>query len=237
MNRHAVIALLLSFILQTSIINAQPGVTTQHNDHNRSGWYHNEKILNTNNVRLGSFGKLFSRPVDDQIYSQPLVVLNVPMAAGNKNVVYVPTVNNSVYAFDADDVATTAPYWQVNLTPANSRPFKNTDMVGACDGFYRDYSGNIGIVGKPVMHTLTNTMYLVSRSYNNTNGTFHQFLHALDITNGAERAGSPVEIGAQVNGNGDGSENGILKFNPVKQNQRSALLLLNGVVYIAWASY
>ena len=183
MNRLSGIALLLSLISHT-YINAQPGVTTQHNDLDRSGWYRNEKILNTNNVRMGSFGKLFSRPVDDQIYSQPLVVFNVPMAGGNKNVVYVPTVNNSVYAFDADNAETTAPYWQVNLTPPNSRPQKNTDMVGACDGFYRDYSGNIGIVGTPVIDTLTNTMYLVSRSYNNSTADYHQFLHALDITNG-----------------------------------------------------
>jgi hypothetical protein len=237
MNRLAGIAFLTSLIFQTTISNAQPGVTTQHIDHDRSGWYRNEKILNTNNVRLGSFGKLFTRPVDDQIYSQPLVVLNVPIGGGNKNVVYVPTVNNSVYAFDADNPASATPYWQINLTPPNSRPFKNTDMVGACDGFYRDYSGNIGIVGTPVIDTLTRTMYLVSRSYNNGNGSFHQYLHALDITNGAERAGSPVEIAAQVNGTGDGSENGILKFNPLKQNQRAGLLLLNGVVYIAWASY
>ncbi|MEJ0030336.1 MAG: discoidin domain-containing protein [Bacteroidota bacterium] len=186
---------------------------------------------------MGSFGKLFSRAVDDQIYSQPLVVLKVPMASGNKNVVYVPTVNNSVYAYDADSGEATAPYWQINLTPPNSRPFKNTDMVGACDGYYRDYSNNIGIVGTPVIDTLTRTMYLVSRSYNNSNQTYHQYLHAIDITNGTQRPGSPVEIAAQVNGSGDGSENGIVKFNPLKQNQRSALLLLNGVVYIAWASY
>lgn len=229
--------LLASLIFQAIITNAQPGVTTQHNDLDRTGWYTKEKILNTNNVRMGSFGKLFSRPVDDQIYSQPLVVLNVPMAGGSKNVVYVPTVNNSVYAFDADAPATTTPYWQINLTPPDSRPVMNTDMAGACDGFYRDYSGKIGIVGTPVIDTLTRTMYLVARSRNNSTGAYHQFLHALDITSGAERDGSPVEISAQVNGNGDGSEGGILKFDPFKQNQRSGLLLLNGVVYISWASH
>jgi hypothetical protein len=98
MNRLFGIALFVSFITRATVINAQPGVTTQHNDHDRSGWYHNEKILNTNNVRVGSFARLFSRPVDDQIYSQPLVVLNVPIAGGSKNVVYVKKFKNSVYA-------------------------------------------------------------------------------------------------------------------------------------------
>ncbi|HEX8060963.1 MAG TPA: discoidin domain-containing protein [Cyclobacteriaceae bacterium] len=231
------IVLLASFIFQATITNAQQGVSTQHNDLNRTGWYTNEKILNTNNVRMGSFGKLFSRPVDDQIYAQPLVILNLPIAGANRNVVYVPTVNNTVYAFDADAPATTTPYWQVNLTPPDSRPVLNTDMTGACDGFYRDYSGHIGIVGTPVIDTLTHTMYLVARSRNNTTGVYQQFLHALDITTGAERPGSPVEISAQVNGNGDGNNAGVIQFDPLKQNQRAALMLLNGVVYISWASH
>lgn len=239
MNRHLGIGIVVAFSIfsHTTDTCAQVGVTTQHNDHNRSGWYPNEKVLNTTNVRMGSFGKLYSRTVDDQIYSQPLVVMNVPMAGGPRNVVYVPTVNNSVYAFDADNAEVTQPLWKINLTQPNSRTPKNTDMASACDGFYRDYSGNIGIVGTPVIDTLTNTMYLVARSRNNSTGAFLQYLHALDITTGQDRPGSPKLITAQVNGNGEGSENGIVTFDPLKQNQRSGLLLLNGVVYIAWASH
>lgn len=237
MNRILGIAILLAFFFQTTITGAQTGVTTQHNDHDRSGWYQKEKILNTTNVRMGSFGKLFSRAVDDQIYSQPLVVTNVPMPSGNRSIVFVTTVNNSVYAFDATDVETTAPYWQINLTQPNSRPVKNTDMAGACDGFYRDFSGNIGIVGTPVIDTLTNTMYLVARSRSTSANTYQQFLHAIDITTGANRAGSPKLIEAQVAGTGDGSQGGILSFDSWKQNQRAGLLLLNGIVYISWASH
>src|ERR1700755_664610 len=96
------IAIVLSLVSHTTTTFAQPGVTTQHNDHDRSGWYQKEKILNTSNVRMGSFGRLLSRTVDDQIYSQPLVVNNLNMGGGIHNVVFVPTVNNSVYAFDAD---------------------------------------------------------------------------------------------------------------------------------------
>src|ERR1044071_5638875 len=101
MNRLLGIAIVLSFISHISATFAQPGVTTQHNDHNRSGWYPNEKQLNTNNVRMGSFGKLFGRTVDDQIYSQPLIVNHITIGGYARNVVYVPTVNNTVYAFDA----------------------------------------------------------------------------------------------------------------------------------------
>lgn len=237
MNRFSGIAIIIGFISQISITLAQPGVTTQHNDHDRSGWYPNEKLLNTNNVRMGSFGRLFGRTVDDQIYSQPLVVNHINVGGITRNVVYVPTVNNSVYAFDADSPDAAAPLWQRNLTPSGRRPYRNTDMPGACDGFYRDYSGNIGIVGTPVIDTLTKTMYLIARSRSTSSEDYKQYLHALDITTGAERAGSPKLIEAQVEGTGDGSENGVVHFDAHKQNQRAGLLLLNGIVYIAWASY
>ena len=105
--------LLLSFFILTSLIaTAQTSVLTQHNNINRTGWYDNENILNKINVHAGSFGKIFTRAVDDQIYAQPLVKLklNIP-GKGNKNVVFVCTVNNSVYAFDADSANVTTPYW------------------------------------------------------------------------------------------------------------------------------
>ncbi len=237
MNKFSGIAIVLSLVSHISTTFAQTGVTTQHNDHDRSGWNPNETVLNQNNVRMGSFGRLFSRTVDDQIYSQPLVVNNLNIAGGTHNVVFVPTVNNSVYAFDADSPGANTPLWQRNLTPAGRRPYKNTDMPGACDGFYRDYSGNIGIVGTPVIDLATNTMYLIARSRSTSADDYKQYLHALDITTGADRPGSPKLIEAQVNGNGDGSSGGVLSFNAHTQNQRAGLLLLNGIVYIAWASY
>ena len=77
------------------------------------GWNNKESILTTRNVNKNSFGKIFSRTVDDQIYAQPLVVLGVSVPGnGNKNIVIVATVNNSVYAFDADSADISSPYWQ-----------------------------------------------------------------------------------------------------------------------------
>lgn len=217
---------------------AQKDVLTQHNDLYRTGWYKQETILNTKNVKRGSFGKIFSRAVDDQIYAQPLVKLNLTLPnVGKKNVVFIATVNNSVYAFDADSANVVAPYWTLNLTPQGSRVINNTDMTGACGGGYRDFSGNIGIVSTPVIDSTTNTIYMLARSVNKTTGEYAQYIHALDITTGAERPNSPKLVAAQINGQGDGNINGKLSFDPQKENQRCGILLLNGIIYFAWASH
>ena len=232
--------LLVLALLVTLSTQAQKSVLTQHNDINRTGWYDNETILNKNNVRQGSFGRIFVRAVDDQVYSQPLVKLGLTMPGiGKKNIVFVATVHNSIYAFDADSANVSSPYWKVNLTGINSRVINKSDETGACGGFYNDFSGNMGIVGTPVIDSTTNTMYVVARSIDTTGGVrkANQYLHALDITTGAERSNSPVLITATVTGTGDGSVGGSVSFDPLHQNQRSGLLLLNGIVYIAWASH
>ena len=149
-------------------------------------------------------------------------------------------MNNSVYAFDADDSSVTNPYWHVNLTynPGTYRPIRNTDMTGACGGAYTDFSGNMGIVGTPAIDSATNTMYVVSRSVTLDGQTFVQYLHALDITTGAERSGSPVYITATYPGTGDGSNgSNIVPFDEQRENPRPGLLLYKGVVYISWASH
>ncbi|GAA4317126.1 hypothetical protein GCM10023149_14520 [Mucilaginibacter gynuensis] len=220
------------------MVLAQKDVLTQHNNLYRTGWYQQETTLNTKNVKRGNFGKIFSRTVDDQVYAQPLVKLNVTLPkAGNKNVLFVATVNNTVYAFDADSSNVADPYWTVNLNPKNSRAVKNTDMTGACGGGYRDFSGNMGIVSTPVIDSTTNTIYIVARSLNTTTNVYEQYIHALDITTGAEKANSPKLITAQINADGDGSVGGKLSFDPQKENQRCGLLLLNGNIYLAWASH
>lgn len=220
--------------------DAQVDVLTQHNDLNRTGWNSQETQLNIRNVKTGSFGKLFSDALDDKVYAQPLVVSGISMpGVGTRNVVYVATTNNSIYAFDADSVRVNGAFWHVNLTPSGTRPPKNTDLTPPlCGGAYNDFSGNMGIVGTPVIDKAAGTLYVVSRSVT-TNGTnvFAQYLHALDIKTGAEKAGSPVAITAQVNGTGDGNVGGVISFDPKKQNQRPGLLLLNGIVYIGWASH
>src|SRR5579871_3656157 len=101
------IVLLVALVNLPKLSHGQ-NVLTQHNDLNRSGWFNQETTLNKSNIKSGSFGKLFSKPVDDQIYAQPLVV-NVTFPSGKKNIVIVATVNNSIYAFDADSANVTQP--------------------------------------------------------------------------------------------------------------------------------
>ena len=232
------ILIVLSLVFST-IVQAQVNVVTQRNNLKRTGWMKNETILNQSNINKNSFGKIFSRSVDDQIYAQPLVVSNLTISGKQRNVVFVATVNNSLYAFDADDPTATSPLWVVNLTKTGYRPPRNTDITTSpCGTGYLDFSGNMGIVGTPVINIKNNTLYVVSRGISNDGSkNYVQYLHAIDIRTGAQKPNSPVFITATVNGSGDGSVNGKITFNQQTQNQRPGLLLYKGVVYIAWASH
>ncbi len=250
--RRSVISLITLNLFGFFTLNAQ-SVLTQHNDVMRTGWDAGETILTQANVSGGTFGKIFQINVDDQIYCQPLVVNNLSIPGkGSHNVLIIATVNNTVYAFDADDSTKAAtPYWQVNLTydPSNCRAVQNSDMYntstqsGACGvnpNDYQDFTSRIGIVGTPVIDGATNTMYLVARSVTNVGGeqgTYFQYLHALDLTTGNEKSFSPKLITASYNGTGDGNTGGVINFDPRIQNQRPSILLENGIIYIAWASH
>lgn len=211
---------------------AQVSVYTQHNDNTRAGLNSRETKLTTSNVNVAHFGKMFSLAVDDQVYSQPLVAANVLINKSLHNVVYIATVNNSVYAYDGDSGTL---YWQKNFTVAGQRPPKNTDMTGACNGSYHDFTGNIGIVGTPVIDSVSQTLYFVARS---TTGTVYvQQLHAVSLVDGSERANSPVTITASGPGTGPGNVKNVVSFDPQKNNQRAALTLANGQVYVTFSSH
>ncbi len=238
----SVFPLFLAFFLSLFFSSEAQHVTTQHNDLKRTGWNAGETQLTQANVSGGSFGKLFIRAVDEQIYCQPLIVNHVNISGGSRNIVVVATVNNTVYAFDADDSAASAPYWQNNLTynPGNThsyRAIQNSDMTGACGGNYKDFSGKMGIVGTPVIDTGTNTLYVVSRSVTqNAPPVFVQYLHALDLQTGADKM-PPVYITATYPGTGDASVGGVITFDQQLHNQRPGLLLYQGTVFISWASH
>ncbi len=232
----SIVFLLATFIAST---RADVAVLTQHNNLAHTGANLEETILTTNNVNTNTFGLLYTRAVDDQLYAQPLVMTNVNIPGkGVHNLVIVATVNDSVYAFDADDASVATPYWQVSFTNANAVPPRNSDLsaIGSCGGNYNDFSGNMGIVGTPVIDPVAGTIYMVART-KEIGSTYVQRLHALDVRTGQERPGSPVAITATYSGNGDGNVGGVITFDPVRQNQRPGLTLVNGVVYIAWSSH
>ena len=216
-------------------------VVTQHNNMHRTGWNDKETILTPANVGTAAFGLINSLAVDDQVYAQPLVVSQLTINSFTGSVVFVATVNNSVYAFNADDVSYGAPLWQVSLNPSGQRAPNIFDLQDAvtgkpCGGNYRDFSGNMGIVGTPVIDTNSNTLYVVTKTIDAA-GNFSHYLNALDITTGLHKAGSPKKIVASVNGNGDGNVNGVLNYDAKYSNQRPALLLYNNIIYIASASH
>jgi len=209
------------------------GVFTYHNDNLRTGQNLNETTLTWANVNQAQFGKKFSYLLDGIAYASPLYVANVSIPGqGVHNVVFVATEHDSVYAFDADGLSPN-PLWKVIFI----NPAAGVTTVPAADtGECCDIAPEIGITGTPVIDQGTGTLYVVAKTKEGTN--YVQRLHALDITTGAEKFGGPVVIQASVPGVGDGNDgNGNVPFNALRENQRPALLLSNGVVYIGFASH
>lgn len=169
-------------------------------------------------------------PVDDQVYAGILYVAGLQIAGGTHNVIYVETANNTIYAFDADSLG--PPLWSRNFN-GSGQPGNSSQVGQNCSSGYNDFRGNIGIVGTPVIDASSQSIYFVTRTV--VSGSTVQTLHALNITTGADQPNSPQVIQASVTGNGDGGTSVV--FNPVTENQRPALALSQGIVYIAWASY
>ena len=117
--------------------------------------------MNTKNVQVGSFAKLFACALDDQVYAQPLVATAVTLpGVGSRDLLIVATVNNTVYAFDADSARSGGAYWHVNFTPSGTRPPQNSDYSPPLCGFtYNDFQGKFGIVGTPVIDKTARTIY------------------------------------------------------------------------------
>jgi len=218
---NALITCLCLFAAACADLNAQKvDVLTQHNDNARTGTNLLERSLTLRNVNKTHFGMLFKRILDDQLYTQPLVVTGVQVGGGTRDLVYVTTVNNSVYAFDANDGEAVSPVWHVNFgTPAN---------VHSTDFGCLDINGQMGIIGTPVIDKNRGVLYVVAltRAGELTGpGTgFIQRLHALDLATGADLPVSPVVINAPG-------------FDALMQNQRPALMLANGMVYVGYASH
>ncbi len=212
-----------------ALCEAQVNVLTWHNDNARSGQNLKETILTPANVNISTFGKLFTITVDGKVDAQPLYVASLPVReSGFHNVLFVVTEHDSAYAFDAD---TGKQLWHASMLAANETP---SDARG-CGQIVPE----IGVTGTPVIDLQMGphgTMYLVAMS-KSSSGTYHQRLHALDITTGAEQFGGPVEITATFAGTGAEGSGGMQRFAPAQHENRPGLLLVNGIVYTSWGSH
>jgi outer membrane protein assembly factor BamB len=213
-------------------------VLTHHYNNARTGLNAKETRLSPATVKPGGFGQLFSHAVDGQLYAQPLYVSKLAMPGkGTRNVVFVATQNDTVYAFDADSAkgSNAQPLWQASLLDAAHGAASGATAVNVSEFgtgpqgevMCGDIYPSIGVTSTPVIDRLTKTLYVEAKS--KENGVIVQRLHALDLTTGQEKAGSPVGI--------PGAMKTPESFDPLWQLNRPALLLNNQTVYVAFGSH
>ena len=225
---------LLSVLLfrREMLVGAAPafkGVLTYHNDNMRTGRNLSETLLTLKNVKSTTFGKLFVIPTDGLVDAQPLYAPDVSIPGnGTHNVLFVATEHGTVYGFDADSGST---LWHVTTLAAGETSSDNR----GCG----QVTPEIGVTSTPVIDLTAGThgtIYVAAMS-KDSSSTYHQRLHALDITSGVEEFGGPVEIAAQYPGTGANSQGGYVIFDPKQYKERAGLLLLNHIVYTSWASH
>jgi Putative Ig domain len=212
------------------------GVFTYHNDLNRDGANVQEYALTATSVKAATFGKLFSCVVDGAVYAQPLWVANLSTGGMQHNAVFVATQHDSLYAFDAD-ANPCVTLWHVSLidTAHGGTAGETSVAANLVGGGSGDVAPEVGVTGTPVIDPANRILYVVSKSVDSAQSNFSQRLHAIDLTNGAEKTGSPVLIAGTYPGTGDGGSS--VTFNARQQHQRAGLALVNGVVYVAWSSH
>ena len=205
-------------------------VLTYHNDVARTGLDPNETTLTPANVNVSSFGKLGVDATDGKLDAEPLYVAGVTIpGVGTRDVLYVATEHDSLYAFDAD---TGALYWKASMLGPGEVP--SDPIIGT------QITPEIGITSTPTIDPTAGTLYLVAMSKRVEGGatTYFQRIHAIDIATGADKV-APVSIDGSFTypGKGPGTDGTLVHFDPRRYKERDALLLDNGVVYTGWASH
>ena len=175
----------------------------------RTGANTAESTLTPANVRSGAnqFHRRFVMNVDGKIEGSPLYVSGIHIAGGTHNVVYVATMHNTVFAFDADNGAQlSARSLGAPATEHDVRALKGTTI-------HREW----GIAGTPVIDLATGTLYVVRWGYENgvSGPTFRLF--GLDISNLNNDKFPSALIGGYNVGGTD--------FNRFHQIQRAGLAL------------
>jgi hypothetical protein len=199
-------------------------VTTYKYDLNRSGQNLTESTLTLANVASTTFGLLRSLPVDGKVDAQPLYLAQLSVGGAAHNTVFAATEHDSVYAFDSD---TGTQLWHVSLLATGETP---SDAHG-CNQVIPE----IGITSTPVIDRSAGahgTIYVVAMS-KDAQSNYHQRLHALDLTTGAELLSGPVDVSASYPTTGTATSS----FSPGNYEERAALLLLGGTIYTSWTSH
>jgi hypothetical protein len=202
-------------------------VLTYHDDAMRSGQDLTESVLTPQNVNAASFGKLRVLAADGLVDAAPVIASGLTVGGSQRNVVYVASEHDSVYAYDADSGALLV---NVSLLGAGETPSDNR----GCS----QVTPQIGITATPVIDRSAGpdgTLYVVAMSKDGS-GHYYQRLHALDLVTLADRV-PPQTIQAVAAGNGPNSSGGMLAFDPGQYKERAALLLSGGQIYLAFASH
>lgn len=230
--------------LVSNITATRIEVLTYHYDNTRQGANTNETLLTPANVSTNTFGKLFSYSVDGYVYAEPLIMTNVTIPGqGTHDVVFVTTEHGTVYAFDANDNASAngGLLWKTNLGIAHLSALPelgNRYNGGGCNCM-TDIQPEIGVTGTPVIDPTTGTLYvnMFTRETTASATNYIHRIHAIDVTTGNERPYSPVVVAGSVPGRGTDSVGGVMTFNAKQANQRPALCLAGGKLYVAYAGY
>ncbi len=205
-------------------------VLTHHYDISRSGVNSTETLLTTSNVNSTTFGKVGEFTVDGQIDGQALFLSQLAIPGqGNKDVLYVATENDSVYAVDAQSISGSSAtiLWKTTVHAQGESPADSASLP----------CGNInpnGVTATPVIDRARNAIYVEAMSKDSSGKIFHR-LHALDMTNGNELFGGPTTITATYPGTGGNSSGGVVTFDSRYQHDRAALLESGNTIYTAWS--
>jgi hypothetical protein len=195
---------------------------TWHYDTARTGLYPSETSLTPTSVKAATFGKKATYTTDAAVDAQPLFLSGLIIGAQAHDVLYTATENDTMYAWDVNSGSV---LWQKSAIGAGETASDNQ----GCS----ELPSTVGITSTPVIDRYfapDGVIYFVAKTKDGS-GNYHQRLHALDLTTGAELSGSPVEITATYPGSG-----GTNTFDPSIMVERAALLLSNGTVYLSWAA-
>jgi Abnormal spindle-like microcephaly-assoc'd, ASPM-SPD-2-Hydin/PQQ-like domain len=175
----------------------------------RTGWYPNQSAISPQLVTGGTFGQLWSAPVEGQVYAQPLI---------DNGTLFIATEQNEIYGLQPD---TGKQLWSKSL----GTPWNPGDISCA------DLAPYIGITATPVIDPSTNVAYFTYKTYvSGDSGPARWYMDAVSVATGQTAPNFPVEL------SGEAQDAPTRSFAPATELQRPGLLLMNGVIYASFGS-